>query len=564
MRTIRAVWIFAALFACLLSATSMAAGEEKAEYYNPGSMAIARGNKAPTIWEAAPKREYWGNAPVSAQQFEEMRSLLERALQSRFADRENEFTVSTANGGLGIKAPPDIRAVAAAFTSVLTASRRKEVSIQLDHLALSRQAAERLDGTNGAILDAESLKWLREEEGKAESPDVAVRGRLGTAGIASDAIICDAVAPLPTAYFKHDGKGAAEVAYSTIQCGGWFQGHIEPAGPGTWSIALRALLAWDTESTAVESEAVVSAGQTALPRKVHLQLPSWRSLAFNGSLRVRGGETILLALTGCSDDAKPGVAGKPFEALLLRVDDTWSSTEKGPVAICFDGSSLDPASVLIKMRELNTQDAKGAKVPPLKAWNGSSMILLDDVSLRPLARRALTAILPSNEPQRLRVLFGAASPDRDPRAVALSDTERVRDSKAAWESQSPVWVSCLAATSGSAATQLDLQAGQINKTEIGLAQPAISSGVTLSAACSGAGKRRRLVASGAFGLPSAGAADSPQIAVHSDTQLEVDAGYLLPASGQKQKAVFVLSQSGPIVDVESPAGSVSEFQPAIR
>jgi hypothetical protein len=52
--------------------------------------------------------------------------------------------------------------------------------------------------------------------------------------------------------------------------------------------------------------------------------------------------------------------------------------------------------------------------------------------------------------------------------------------------------------------------------------------------------------------------------VHSDTQLEVDAGYLLPASGQKQKAVFVLSQSGPIVDVESPAGSVSEFQPAIR
>ena len=34
-----------------------------------------------------------------------------------------------------------------------------------------------------------------------------------------------------------------------------------------------------------------------------------------------------------------------------------------------------------------------------------------------------------------------------------------------------------------------------------------------------------------------------------------------PASGRQQKAVFLLAQSGPIVEAESIIGAVSEFQP---
>jgi len=547
------------------AARAEGANESSAEYYNPVSRAIAYGGTPPSIWERPPKRSGWRALHMGAQHVEELRGLTAEALAARFKGREAEYVLSTAGGaGVRIKAPGDIRAAAGEILGALMIARRMEVSVSLEHYALSRGAAARLDGLAGALIDAETLKWLRADARK-KGRDAALLGRLGAAGVARDSITADNVTPVPAAYLRHQASKAPEITYVSATRGGWFSANVSPAGPTRWHVSLRALLAWGTRAAAESADVSVAVGQSAVKHSASLRLPEWRSLALRGELTVPVGKPVLIALAGASDDAKPAIPGKPFEALVLRVSDSFHGARRGPVAFCFDGSRLNPALVLERMRELAKKDARAAGREPAspRAWVGSTMMLLGDASVRPLCLRALKDLLPSNEPQRLRVLMGGSVPEGEglgEDAAALDGPQVAAAARAWWGGNGLVSVASVAVTSGRGSCQLRLEAGAVDKAAIGLGQVAAGEGIELKAGCTGAGRRRRLAVVGAMGVPRPGLVGVPTTSVNVDRMLEHGRGFLTPAGGRAPRGAVVAAQLGPIVEAESASGTRAEYR----
>ena len=538
-------------------------GEAAAEYYNPANKAISAGDQPPTVWETPPKKTRWAQPNLSVQHVEEMRGLLDNALRARLPGREGEYALSTARGSVGIRGPQEIRDVANEVLSALMAARRMELGLVVEHYALSRAGAARMDGQAGAVLDEAALKWLQAEAQKGQGGEAVLLGRLAAAGIANDAIVADSTTPVPVAYLRHEPKSPPELTYLSVIRGGWFTAQATPAGAARWSLRLRALLAWSAQAVPGDAEVALPVGQTAVARKAVLQLPRWRSLACRTELVVASGSTVLVALAGASDDAAPSAPGKPFEALVLRIEDPLSSTASGPVALCFDGANLDPARVLLKMRELAPPaDTPVDKKPPLKAWCAGSMLLLNDASQRDLCLQALKGLQPADEPQRLRVILGAAVPaDLPLRAAALDNVRASQVAQGWWAGEGLVSVAEVAAASGRTGGQLDLQMGEVNAAGIGLAQKAVSDGIELTAGCQGTGRRRRLAVTAALGVPHAGLGGI-STSVSADRQLNLGVSFFLPSGGRAPNGGLLVSQLGPLVDAESEAGTISEWTPS--
>ncbi|MHC4200704.1 MAG: hypothetical protein ACYSU0_11990, partial [Planctomycetota bacterium] len=348
----------------LRAAGAAAAAEASMDIYVPAARAISRTAQPPTVWEAPPRKTGWSARAMGPQYVEEMRALCSDALAARFPGRQNDYVLSAHGGGVQIKAPEEIREAAGRILGALMVTRRMELGLTLEHYALSRSGAERLDGLVGAVIDDATARWLAD----AGNEEVAVLGRLSAAGVAYDRFTADSVTPVPVAHLTHGSGGAQahasrrggvsassasqQVAYPTAHRGGWFSARVQAAGPGRWHASLRGLLAWKMEVGVVEADVAIAVGQAAVTRTASLRLPSWRSLAFCGDLTVSGGEPVLVALVGTSDDPEPAVAGKPFEALVLRADDPLHTAAAGPVAFSFDGSPLRPSRVLERMREI--------------------------------------------------------------------------------------------------------------------------------------------------------------------------------------------------------------------
>ncbi|MHC5057498.1 MAG: hypothetical protein ACYTKD_22720 [Planctomycetota bacterium] len=559
-----AVLGLAAVAAALPASSARAAAEASMDFYAPMARAISRGARPPTVWESPPAKSSWRGQSVAPQHLEEMRGLCASALAARFPGREDDYVLAVERGSVRLKAPEDVRRAAGEIVGRLLVARRMEVGLTLEHYALSRRAASRLDSLGGAILDEETDGWLVSAARAPGGGEAVLLGHLSAAGVANDELAADNVAPVPVAYLTQGKGGAQAVTCLKVQRGSWTSARVRPSGPTRWGVALRALFAPRVEVALQEAEVALAVGQAAVREKATLRLPRWRSLGFCGSVVVAAGRPVLLALAGASDDPAPASAGKPFEALVLRIDSPFHSATEGPVALCFDGSALGPAPVLERMREIARARAEeeGLEPLPLDAWCGGSMMLLGDVSVRSVCLEALDELLPANDPQRLSVLMGARFPEGRRGASEVDEADAARIERSWWFGGGIVSVASAAAASGGQSSQLDLQAGEVPQALVGLGQGAVTDGVTLTAGCSGAGKRRRLAATASLGVPKADLAGAAGTAVTVDRLLGFGSGMLVPAGGRVPGGGALVRQRGAVVEAESPAGTVSGFQPA--